>query len=152
MITIAAGPDDLVSARMPTLAERRALGILAPDVPVLSLKRPGQAEELFDARLVEIVASGPLHDEPERPMNDQTITRPKPCEEHPQGATWFDRELCAPPCGMMHTRCRACGYPSPACQKSKARCRQQVVTGHSGPCHQPALLRLGLALLRELDA
>ena len=54
MITIAAGPDDLVSARMPTLAERRALGILAPDVPVLSLKRPGQAEELFDARLVEI--------------------------------------------------------------------------------------------------
>jgi hypothetical protein len=111
MITIAAGPDDLVSARMPALAERRALGILAPDVPVLSLKRPGQAEELFDARLVEIVASGPLHDEPERPMNDQTITRPKPCEEHPQGATWFDRELCAPPCGMMHTRCRACGYP-----------------------------------------
>ena len=54
MITIAAGPDDLVSARMPTLAERRALGILAPDVPVLSLKRPGLAEELFDARLVEI--------------------------------------------------------------------------------------------------
>jgi hypothetical protein len=34
---------------MPALAERRALGILAPDVPVLSLKRPGQAEELFDA-------------------------------------------------------------------------------------------------------
>jgi hypothetical protein len=57
---------------MPALAERRALGILAPDVPVLSLKRPGQAEELFDARLVEIVASGPLHDEPERPMNDHT--------------------------------------------------------------------------------
>jgi len=47
MITIAAGPDDLVNARMPALAERRALGILAPDVPVLSLKRPGQAEDLF---------------------------------------------------------------------------------------------------------
>jgi hypothetical protein len=36
MITIAAGPDDLVSARMPTLAERRALGILAPDVSWMS--------------------------------------------------------------------------------------------------------------------
>jgi len=68
MITIAAGPDDLVSARMPALAERRALGILAPDVPVLSLKRPGQAEESFNARLVEIVASGLLHDQPERPI------------------------------------------------------------------------------------
>jgi len=66
MITIAAGPDDLVSARMPALAERRALGILAPDVPVLSLKRPGQAEELFDARLVEIIASGPL--DPSAPL------------------------------------------------------------------------------------
>jgi hypothetical protein len=29
MITIAAGPDDLVSARMPALAERRALGGLS---------------------------------------------------------------------------------------------------------------------------
>jgi hypothetical protein len=59
MIPVLAGPDDLVSARMPTRAERQALGILAPDVPVLSVKRPGQAEELFDARLVEIVVGGP---------------------------------------------------------------------------------------------
>lgn len=50
------GPDDVVSARMPTPAERRALGILTPDVPVLSVRRPGRAEELFDARLVTIVA------------------------------------------------------------------------------------------------
>ena len=59
MIPVLAGPDDLVSARMPTQAERHALGILAPDVPVLIVKRPGKAEELFDARLVEIVAGGP---------------------------------------------------------------------------------------------
>jgi hypothetical protein len=56
---VPAGPDDMVSARMPTPAERRALGILAPDVPVLSVKRPGQTEELFDARLVTIVVGGP---------------------------------------------------------------------------------------------
>lgn len=47
-ITITAGPDDIVTARMPTAAERRALGI-AEGVPVLSVTRPGRAEELFDA-------------------------------------------------------------------------------------------------------
>lgn len=45
---------------MPTPAERQALGILTPDVPVLSIKRPGQAEQLFDARLVTIIASNAL--------------------------------------------------------------------------------------------
>ena len=59
MILVLAGPDDLVSARMPTRTERQRLGILAPDVPVLSVMRPGEAEELFDARLVEIVVGGP---------------------------------------------------------------------------------------------
>jgi hypothetical protein len=59
MISVLIGPDALVSARMPTRAERRALGILTPDVPVLSITRPGRAEELFDARLVEIVCDGP---------------------------------------------------------------------------------------------
>ena len=39
MIPVLVGPDDLVSALMPTSAERRALGILGPDVPVLSVKR-----------------------------------------------------------------------------------------------------------------
>ena len=57
MIPVLVGPDDLVSARMPTSAERRALGILGPDVPVLSVKRRSQVEELFDARLVKIVVS-----------------------------------------------------------------------------------------------
>jgi hypothetical protein len=56
VIVVPAGPDDLVSARMPTPAERQTLGILAPDVPVLSVKRPGHDEELFDARQVEIIA------------------------------------------------------------------------------------------------
>jgi len=60
MGTVTAGPDDLVSARMPTPAERRALGIIALDIPVLSVKRPGRPEELFDARIVEIIP-GPLH-------------------------------------------------------------------------------------------
>jgi hypothetical protein len=45
---------------MPTRAERQALGILTPDAPVLSIKRPGQAEQLFDARRVAIIASNPL--------------------------------------------------------------------------------------------
>ena len=60
MGTVMARPDDLVSARMPTPSERRALGIIALDVPVLNIKRPGRAEELFDARIVEIIP-GPLH-------------------------------------------------------------------------------------------
>ena len=55
LITVSAGPGDVVSARMPIPAERRALGILASDVPVLSVKRPGQAEELFNAGLAMIV-------------------------------------------------------------------------------------------------
>jgi hypothetical protein len=54
-ITVPAGPDDLVGARMPTPAECRALGILTPDVPVLAIKRPGHDEELFDARRVIVV-------------------------------------------------------------------------------------------------
>lgn len=58
LISVLAGPDDVVSARMPTPAERRALNILAPDVPVLSIRRRGQAEDLFDARLVTVVARG----------------------------------------------------------------------------------------------
>jgi hypothetical protein len=59
MISVLVGPEALVSARMLTRAERQMLGIDAPDVPVLSVKRPGEAEELFDARLVEIVVGGP---------------------------------------------------------------------------------------------
>jgi hypothetical protein len=111
MITIAAGPDDLVSARMPTLAERRALGILAPDVPGTLDQAAGTGRRVVRCALggdrrqrSTTRRAGTAHER-------STITRPKPCEEHPQGATWFDRELCAPPCGMMHTRCRACGYP-----------------------------------------
>lgn len=58
MIPVLAGPGDLVSVRMPTRAERQALGILTPGIPVLSITRPGKAEELFDSRLVEIVVGG----------------------------------------------------------------------------------------------
>jgi DNA-binding GntR family transcriptional regulator len=47
-IIVKAGPDDVVTARMPTAAERQALS-LAEGVPVISLVRPGRAEELFDA-------------------------------------------------------------------------------------------------------
>lgn len=53
-ITVTAGPDDVVTARMPTPPERRALGI-AEGVPVISVARPGRAEELFDAGRAEIV-------------------------------------------------------------------------------------------------
>jgi DNA-binding GntR family transcriptional regulator len=53
-ITVAAGADDVVTARMPTRAERGALG-LAEGVPVISVRRPGRAEELFDANRAEVI-------------------------------------------------------------------------------------------------
>src|SRR6185437_14797532 len=53
-ITVHASADDTVSARMPTPAERAALGV-AEGVPVLSVKRPGRAEELYDAGRAEII-------------------------------------------------------------------------------------------------
>ena len=59
MIPVLVGPGTLVNVRMPTRAERQALGILAPDVPIFGIMRPGKAEELFDARLVEIMVDGP---------------------------------------------------------------------------------------------
>jgi hypothetical protein len=55
--TVLAGPDDVVTCRMPTGAERQALGIDAPGVPVLSLTRPGRAEELFDSRASVVLAT-----------------------------------------------------------------------------------------------
>lgn len=53
-ITVTASPDDVVTARMPTPAERAALGI-AEGVPVISVRRPGRAEEVFDANRADIV-------------------------------------------------------------------------------------------------
>jgi len=53
-ITITAERDDEVSARMPTPAERRALG-LAEGTPVISVRRPGRPEELFDAGRATVV-------------------------------------------------------------------------------------------------
>lgn len=52
-IQIQASADDVVTARMPTPAEQRALGI-GDGVPVISVKRPGAAEELFDGNRAEI--------------------------------------------------------------------------------------------------
>jgi hypothetical protein len=61
MITIAAGPDDLVSARMPTLAERRALGILAPDVSWVSqMSRQGSPVSPVPMPLTD--SRGPAND------------------------------------------------------------------------------------------
>jgi hypothetical protein len=34
--------------------------------------------------------------------------------EH-EGGSWFDRTLCAEPCGKMHDRCRDCGGPLDSC-------------------------------------
>lgn len=31
------------------------------------------------------------------------------------GDNWFDRSLCAEPCGSMHTRCRECGHSLDGC-------------------------------------
>lgn len=53
-ITVTAGPDDMVTARMPTRAEQRALG-LAEGVPVISVRRPGRDEEIFDAGRAQVV-------------------------------------------------------------------------------------------------
>lgn len=56
-ISVEAGPDDVVTARMPTRAERHALGV-AEGVPVLSVRRPGRGEELFDANRAVVTVSG----------------------------------------------------------------------------------------------
>jgi hypothetical protein len=37
------------------------------------------------------------------------------CGEGKHGGTWFDRELCAEPCGKMHTRCNVCDQPVDGC-------------------------------------
>lgn len=34
---------------------------------------------------------------------------------HPSDDTWFDREVCPEPCGMMHTRCKGCGTDADGC-------------------------------------
>jgi hypothetical protein len=58
-VSVLARPGDVVGVRMPTPAEREALGIFASDVPILSVTRPGKTEELFSARLAEIMIGSP---------------------------------------------------------------------------------------------
>jgi DNA-binding GntR family transcriptional regulator len=53
-ITVHAAADDVVTARMPTPSERAVLGV-AEGVPVISVQRPGRAEELYDAGRAQIV-------------------------------------------------------------------------------------------------
>lgn len=53
-ITISAAEGDEVTARIPTPAERAALG-LPEGVPVISVKRPGRGEELFDASRARVI-------------------------------------------------------------------------------------------------
>lgn len=62
-ITVEAAADDVVTARMPTRAERQALG-LAEGVPVLSVTRPGRAEELYDANRAAVIMGG-LREDPD---------------------------------------------------------------------------------------
>lgn len=57
-ITVRANREDVVTARMPTPAERLALGV-AEGVPVISVRRPGGDEELYDAGRAEVII-GPL--------------------------------------------------------------------------------------------
>jgi len=57
-IMVRADREDVVTARMPTPAERLALGV-AEGVPVISVRRPGCAEELYDAGRAEVII-GPL--------------------------------------------------------------------------------------------
>jgi DNA-binding transcriptional regulator YhcF (GntR family) len=57
-ITVRADREDVVTARMPTPAERQTLGV-AEGVPVISVRRPGCAEELYDAGRAEVII-GPL--------------------------------------------------------------------------------------------
>lgn len=52
-MVITVTPDDEVTARMPTRAERDALDI-PEGVPVISVQRPGRGEELFDANRATI--------------------------------------------------------------------------------------------------
>src|SRR5581483_11453778 len=64
-ITVKVGRGDKVTARMPTPAERRKVGV-PEGVPVLSVDRPGRGEELFDASRAEVVIE-PLPPRPGQP-------------------------------------------------------------------------------------
>jgi hypothetical protein len=54
---VIAGEGDIVSARLPTPAEAEALG-LEPwaGMPIIAITRSTGAEELFDARHVQVIA------------------------------------------------------------------------------------------------
>ncbi|MEU2443527.1 hypothetical protein ABZ588_08405 [Streptomyces althioticus] len=60
-----------------------------------------------------------------RRMADETATEtPAPDDRRPhactQFGTWFDRSVCAEPCGAMHTRCTNCGVALDACPHQPA--------------------------------
>ena len=65
-----------------------------------------------------------------RRVADETATQtPAPDDRRlhacTQFGTWFDRSICAEPCGAMHTRCTECGVALDACpQQSAAGARQ----------------------------
>jgi hypothetical protein len=65
-----------------------------------------------------------------RRVADETATEtPAPDDRRlhacTQFGTWFDRSICAEPCGAMHTRCTECGVALDACpQQSAAGARQ----------------------------
>ena len=50
-------------------------------------------------------------------MNEGTRTTLERCRGcgGDTGDNWFDRSICAEPCGRMHTRCRECGFALDEC-------------------------------------
>ena len=50
------GGHDVVSARMPTPDECHRLGF-TKDTPMISVRRDGQAEQLFDSGLVVVIGT-----------------------------------------------------------------------------------------------
>lgn len=66
-IEVRASPGDVVTARMPTRGERDRLGI-AEGVPVISLQRAGEPEQLYDANRAQVITLPPPRgQEPARP-------------------------------------------------------------------------------------
>lgn len=50
-----------------------------------------------------------MYPEPEAPEEPAC----RNCGQHAE--TWFDRSVCAEPCGSAHNRCSACGFPAEDC-------------------------------------
>src|SRR5690606_16115493 len=83
------------------------------------------AQEEIHARSLDITDQDKAALVSLRRMADETATEtPAPDDRRlhacTQFGTWFDRSICAEPCGAMHTRCTECGVALDTCPQQPA--------------------------------